>query len=225
MAYKVTDLRGRFKDAPWANSSEIITIGGVGGIGSWVAFFLARAGYKLVVYDFDTVEEVNLGGQLYSIPSIGKSKTRALIDIITDFCGPVKISAFNKFEEGSLVTPITVAAFDNMASRKVMFEEWKKLEDRAMFIDGRLLAETYTIQIVLPGAEEQYESTLFEDSEVPDGPCTFRSTTHCGASMGTQITGIINNMISNSIYGSEIRTIPKFISYSFPLMLTNDSTY
>jgi sulfur carrier protein ThiS adenylyltransferase len=218
MAYKVTDLRSRFKDAPWANYPGIITIGGVGGIGSWTSFFLARAGFSQVIYDFDTVEELNLGGQLYGISSIGIPKTRAIKDIIEEFSGPVKVSTFDRFEEDSLITDFAIAAFDNMASRKLMFEAWKKLDSRVVFIDGRLLAETFTIHIVTPGNEEAYEASLFDDSEIEDAPCTFKSTTHCGAMLGTLITSIITNIITNLNYEADIRSIPTFISVNLPLI-------
>ena len=52
----------RFKDAPWfPQRDELVMIGGAGGIGSWLSFFLVRAGFKPTVYDFDVIEEHNLG--------------------------------------------------------------------------------------------------------------------------------------------------------------------
>ena len=56
----------RFKDAPWfPERDEVVMIGGAGGIGSWLTFLLVRAGFKPTVYDFDVIEEHNIGGQLF----------------------------------------------------------------------------------------------------------------------------------------------------------------
>ena len=84
-----TDLRARFKDAEWFpntsydSSSITIMIGGCGGIGSWTSFFLANIGYKIIVYDFDTVEEHNLAGQLFTKSDIGEYKVVAMQKMIS----------------------------------------------------------------------------------------------------------------------------------------------
>ena len=65
----------RFKEAPWFLSVpeeekavihySTINIGGAGGIGSWTALFLSRAGFYTYVQDFDTIETHNIGGQFF----------------------------------------------------------------------------------------------------------------------------------------------------------------
>ncbi len=69
----------RFKDAPWFPKEDVHTVvGGAGGIGSWLTLLLSRAGFKPIVFDFDTLEEHNLGGQFFSKRQIGKTKVEAL---------------------------------------------------------------------------------------------------------------------------------------------------
>ena len=51
----------RFKNAKWAEYKAHITLGGAGGIGSHLAFYLARIGHDLLIYDFDTVGNENIG--------------------------------------------------------------------------------------------------------------------------------------------------------------------
>ena len=64
----------RFNLADWYSPNLKIVIGGVGGIGSYLSFFLSRQEAELFVYDFDTIEEHNLGGQLYRTNDIGSKK-------------------------------------------------------------------------------------------------------------------------------------------------------
>ena len=62
----------RFKDAPWFPEREEVTmIGGAGGIGSWLTFFLNKAGFKTIVYDFDVIEEHNLGKSIILLTFVG----------------------------------------------------------------------------------------------------------------------------------------------------------
>ena len=84
----------RFKGASWfPKGNELILVGGCGGIGSWVTFFLARIGYLPIVYDFDVIEEHNIGGQLFRHSDIGRLKVSAISQICKDFCG-IEITGF-----------------------------------------------------------------------------------------------------------------------------------
>ena len=57
------NLRARFGDAPWMEgmSDRFATIGGAGGIGSWLALLLSRMGIQIQSFDFDIIEEHNIG--------------------------------------------------------------------------------------------------------------------------------------------------------------------
>ena len=86
----------RFKDAPWFPKEDtFVLVGGAGGIGSWTSLLLSRAGFKPIVYDFDTLEEGNLAGQLYPKSLINKPKVDALQSIIRDFSDD-EILVFNE---------------------------------------------------------------------------------------------------------------------------------
>ena len=59
--------------------SATVAICGLGGLGSNIAFALARAGIgKLILIDFDSVDITNLHRQQYKANQIGMSKTEAL---------------------------------------------------------------------------------------------------------------------------------------------------
>ncbi len=62
-----------------------VAIAGLGGLGSHIAFALARTGVgHLHLVDFDTVEPSNLNRQCYRIRDLGKSKTQALAEQLAD---------------------------------------------------------------------------------------------------------------------------------------------
>ena len=117
MRQRDTSQQSRFKDAPWfPKNNEICLVGGAGGIGSWLCFFLTKIGFKVNVYDFDLVEDHNLGGQLFQQSDVGKTKVNAIQRIVDDFCGS-RISTFNERITSS--TPhhyYSFSAFDNLAS-------------------------------------------------------------------------------------------------------------
>ena len=149
----------RFKDAEWfLESKATVLVGGAGGIGSWVCFLLARAGFKIYVCDFDMIEAHNLGGQLYSKVDIGKYKVDALAKIIEDFCDETISKSYNKIDENSMTAPLVISAFDNMKARLDMFNSWQKVygnNPKAIFIDGRLLAEQLYIYCITGGTDEE----------------------------------------------------------------------
>ena len=59
--------------------SATVAICGLGGLGSHIAFALARAGIgKLILIDFDSVDITNLHRQQYKASQIGMNKTQAL---------------------------------------------------------------------------------------------------------------------------------------------------
>ena len=58
---------------------------GLGGIGSWVALNLALIGVgTLVLIDPDTIEPSNLNRTLYKLSDIGRKKTEAIKDLISE---------------------------------------------------------------------------------------------------------------------------------------------
>jgi tRNA A37 threonylcarbamoyladenosine dehydratase len=105
---------------------------------------LARAGMSPYVFDFDTIEAVNMCGQLYGKKHIGKAKVDALAEVVKDFTNE-DITAFNeKVTNETMSTEFVFSGFDNMQARKDMFESWfmsNKENPNAIFIDGRLLME------------------------------------------------------------------------------------
>ena len=238
----------RFKDAPWFPTEEVhCIVGGSGGIGSWLTLLLARATFTPIIYDFDTIEEHNMGGQLFPKRLIGKTKVEALKEVVKDFADTEIIANNEKYQEDSMSHHYVFSAFDNMKARKDMFAAWKEYvkeweEDRAViesvsendeditvlppfvpiFIDGRLTAEQLQIFCVTPDKIEEYEKHLFDDSEVEDAPCTMKQTSHSAAMIASHMVAFFTNHYTNNMVGEKDRNIPFFWEYFIPINYINE---
>lgn len=226
----ITRQHERFKDADWfSNEAEPVMIGGAGGIGSWLTFFLARAGFDPIVYDFDIIEEHNLGGQLFRTSDIGLHKVHAMNNLTTDFCGKQISTVCEKITVDSPSHYFMFSAFDNMKARKDLFEVWRRSINNCpvqpIFIDGRLEMEQMQIFCVTPDRIMDYEKQLFDDAEVEDAPCTLKQTTHSAAMIASLMTAFFTNHMSNIRLREYHRDVPFYHEFFIPLALTNNELY
>jgi hypothetical protein len=236
----------RFKDASWFPGEEVINcqVGGAGGIGSWLCFFLSRIGYSVTCYDFDHVEEHNLGGQLFQSGAIGVYKTVAIESVINSFSSNFM---FNPIPERiTKETPgclISFSAFDNMEAREILFNNWLTAVDEyinlseeekliiscsPIFIDGRLEAEQLQIFTCVfhPDLDifrervAKYQNTLFLDGEGQEPPCTLKQTSHVAAMIATNMVSIFTNHYTNFKENFELRVVPFYYEQFIPAYLT-----
>lgn len=225
----LTSNRDRFKDAPWIPKlEESVMVGGAGGIGSWVAFFLARIGFNVHIYDNDVIEEHNLGGQLFNSSDIGSAKVDAVARIAQEFSGSqisTWTTAINATSPGHV---FMISAFDNMAARKYFFEAWKRAiavstMTPPIFIDGRLEMEQLQIFCVTPATADRYEQEyLFDDSVVEELSCTAKQTSHSAAMIASHMVGFFTNHIANIYEGMVYRETPFYYEYVTPMSLTEE---
>ena len=223
------DIKLRFKDAIWNKAPRLdITIGGVGGIGSWLSLYLSRIdrGY-IYMYDDDVIEKHNLGGQLYLKTHIGSSKVDGMIELLDHFGSDINhIETFEEriVSDTGIQEPICFSCFDNMEARKVLFDIWINNYNRAseedkknyLFIDGRLLAEQYQVYIVTPDRAVEYRKTLFNDSEVSDeGVCSYKQTSHFAAMIAARMAQAYTNFLANLVQ-EDTYELPFFIQEEGP---------
>ena len=100
--------------------SATVAVCGLGGLGSNIAFALARAGVgKLILIDFDSVDITNLHRQQYKASQIGTNKTDALKDNLFEIAPYVAIETHsvriseNNAEELLEKADIICEAFDD----------------------------------------------------------------------------------------------------------------
>ena len=116
---------------------------GAGGTGSSFLTALARMNYALNglghcgisvrLFDHDTVEQSNLGRQLFSEHELGMNKAVALINRVNRFFGTNWKAVAQKFEGGSLaknqLANITISCVDTVSARQEISEFFKGLND------------------------------------------------------------------------------------------------
>lgn len=218
------EINGGFKTAPWYDKckKEEILIGGIGGIGSYALFFLAKTiPCKYYIFDDDKIETHNLGTQFFKKEELNQYKVEAMTNRCTNFTTANIQPLTRRYEEDSGIRPIVIAAFDNMEARKVLFNNWKNNENRELFIDGRLRANYYELYAVQKGQEEAYEKTLFDNDEVIASPCTFKQTAYFAGLIGARIAHIVVNYLTNKYSEDPICEIPFRIEEIGEPFLTN----
>lgn len=231
----VDETTSRFTDAIWYNKikEQNITIAGVGGIGSHVAFLISRlkpAGVTL--YDPDNVETVNMSGQLYGTNDIGHSKVGRISLFMKQYSEYYDIIAYpSRFIATSIPDNILICGFDNMSARKVAFEAWKiklklhrGLEDKFLFIDGRLAAEELQVLSIQGNDEraikEYEEKWLFDDSEAEETVCSYKQTSFMADMIASIMVNVLVNFVANMCNPIIDRDVPFFISYDASTMFT-----
>lgn len=220
----------RFKGFPWFDliQDETVFIGGAGGIGSWLSFFLARSGVQnIVIFDDDQIESHNTSGQMFKHSQIGLNKVKAVTDNIYEFTGKFITSYTEKINEDTPLGRYFFSAFDNMEARKNAFSSWLVNNlycDNSIFIDGRLLGEQLQIFCIKRNdslaIEEYQRDHLFDDSEVEEASCTTKQTTHSAAMIATHMTAFFTNHLNNIVEGEENREVPFYYEYLIPGNLT-----
>lgn len=110
--------------------SSSVGIAGVGGLGSNAAVALARAGIgRLVLVDFDKIEESNLNRQYYFIDQIGKIKVDALKENLARINPEVEVVINNlKLIKDSMDKPfrdidVIIEALDSAETKAEFIEE------------------------------------------------------------------------------------------------------
>lgn len=231
---KVDETTSRFSGAIWYDAirTKIITLAGVGGIGSYVGFLLGRVKpYSLTIYDPDIVEIANLSGQLYGKSNIGNPKAYELAKMIRDYSDYHNMIVYKeRFTMESPATDIMICGFDNMEARKIFFNVWSthvasytpEERKKCLFIDGRLAAEEFQV-ITIQGDDERallrYSSEwLFSDAEADATVCSYKQTTFMANMIASIMVNTFVNFVANECNPIMPRDVPFLVSYSADTM-------
>lgn len=230
----VDEATSRFSGAIWysAIQSKTITLAGVGGIGSYVGFLLARlkpAG--LYLYDPDIVEQANMSGQLYGSGDLGQAKVSSLHRMLQVYANYYNSVAYQeRFTAESEATDIMICGFDNMEARSLFFDKWlehvgNKPEgerSKCLFIDGRLAAEEFQV-FAIQGNDEraivEYKNRwLFSDAAADETICSYKQTTFMANMIASVMVNLFVNFVANECNPIIDRDVPFMTQYSADTM-------
>lgn len=214
----------RFSAADWAEraTQTSVLLGGVGGIGSWLALLLSRLQVNnITAYDPDIVDDTNMSGQLYNRRNVRQFKVDALRECLTLFSSFYRINGVSSFYRwNEPAKPIMMCGFDNMEARKDFFNNWSEKygdDKQALFIDGRLAAEEFQV-FAIQGGDTYHQNIyrarfLFNDREAEPTVCSYKQTSHCAAMIASIMVNIFTNFLANSSNPLVERPVPFFTSY------------
>lgn len=230
----VDESTSRFSSAIWYQKiqEKAIILAGVGGIGSYVGFLLARMKPSaLFIYDPDRVETANMSGQLYGRNDIGQAKVSALsrmISTYTDFGSVYAVS--DRFNEDSEASDIMICGFDNMEARKLFFNKWlehvnqKPESERGncLYIDGRLAAEEFQV-LCIKGDDNfninRYSNEfLFSDMDADETICSYKQTTFMANMIASFMVNLFVNFVANQCNPLIERDLPFYTTYNAETM-------
>lgn len=230
----VDEATSRFSSAIWYENiqKKTIIVAGIGGIGSYVVFLLARMKpTSLFIYDNDIVEAANMSGQLYSIDNVGVPKVTALAKMVKSYANYYSIFAIpEKYTSECEPTDIMICGFDNMEARKVFFQKWaehvnnkpESEKSNCLFIDGRLAAEEFQVLCIrgddLFNINRYKEEFLFSDSEADETVCSYKQTTFCANMIASYMVNLFVNFCANQCNPIIDRDLPFLTTYSAETM-------
>lgn len=211
----IDESSSRFSSAIWFDKigTKIVTLAGLGGIGSYVAFLLGRLKVnRLVIYDDDIVDETNLSGQLFATWDVGNSKTVNVCRMLQAYSQYHSvISKQERYGVSSPTTDIMMCGFDNMRARKIFYDKWEfhvmglpeEKREECLFIDGRLAAEEFQV-FCIKGSDtylrNKYKNEwLFDDNEAEATLCSYKQTSFCANMIASVMVNLFVNFVANQL--------------------------
>lgn len=153
----------------------MITIVGVGALGSHVALFLRNEPEGLKVVDFDKVETKNTQAQFHSTMNLGKNKAVALRQAFQGLFEVKVLACPRKLETANAYTLLSSSALvidctDNIAARKLISTSCKN--EMIPLLHGCLSAAGDLARIVweenfVPDAEGDEKATCVDGEHLP----------------------------------------------------------
>jgi molybdopterin/thiamine biosynthesis adenylyltransferase len=170
---------------------------------------------RLCLYDYDKVNEENLGVSQYDSRHIGKYKVNALASVLKDVNPEIDVHEINEeFKEmHASERDVAILGFDSMEARLQAVEALCTGSMRPLFIiDGRMGAEHYQQYVFKSPTVTKYKKTWYSDSNGDIEPCNRKATSYCSNMSGSFIVNAIRKVITNQPYEKEI-------TFNFPTMM------
>lgn len=203
-----------------------VMVVGCGAVGSFAIEALARTGVgRIVVVDFDVVEESNINRQLFALEStVGRPKVDIAVARIRDINPDIVVEALNmRWDEHSdvdIVPDFIIDAIDSVES-KVALYKWAVVHNVSLITSMGAAAKTNPAQIKIAPISRTTVCPLaarvrrmVRDAKLPDFPAVFSTETPApvvghAKNLGSviTITGAFGLLMANYVIGEIIRDI------------------
>ncbi len=122
-----------------------VMIIGAGGIGSFLVYFLQRLGYRITVFDEDSVERKNLTYQNFFESDVGEKKVECLADrnYHTVAGGSVTDEPYHVLTEKQMIGyDLVICCADNLAVRRLLYRQGFGSDAKIKWVDLRAQGRT-----------------------------------------------------------------------------------
>jgi molybdopterin/thiamine biosynthesis adenylyltransferase len=154
-----------FDPSTWKDPIAIV---GCGGLGSHLAWNLARLGVReLELVDGDVLESHNLANQAYALSDVGKLKAEALAHALQRSLH-LEVSIVPEFvREARTLAPVVFLCLDTMRDRKIVMDTCLKGNPAVRYVfDGRMDASHGVVYSINPN--DPNHSALWDHYWFPD---------------------------------------------------------
>lgn len=163
-------------------STLTVSVIGVGAIGRQVALQLAAIGVpKIRLFDFDLVDASNVTTQGYAHDDIDRPKVAATAAAIGRLDRSIQVTRVqDRYRSRMDVGEAVFCCVDSISARSAI---WRSVKTKCNFwADGRMLGEV--LRVIAAGDALQfqnYDTTLFRQSDAQRGACSSRSTIYAAS--------------------------------------------
>mgnify|MGYP001070809157 CR=1 FL=1 len=178
-----------------------VTVIGCGGIGSFVAFALAKLGVRAFeLWDGDAVESHNIPNQCFKRSQVGKTKAGALCSVIKEVGDEIAVLCHESFWKGEPLEGIVISAVDDMKVRGQIWKACKLNPSVSLLVDGRIGGEEVKVLGVRPTDIDDirsYEKTLYSNEEAKELPCTARAVIDVAFLVAALIVRVVRGFLKS----------------------------
>lgn len=176
-----------------------VNIIGCGATGSYTALALAKMGFnEFYLYDDDTVEEANIGPQLYGMKDLGEKKVVALKKLLSQLSPALDVNVYPErvTKDTPLTKGIIIVALDSMEGRAMIWRNFR--QTMPLIVDPRIGGQIIRVFAIPQNSKphlEHYRETLYSDEEAFDFPCAERGVADVSFLIGGLVSGIVRKFV------------------------------
>ena len=154
---------------------------------------------EIVGWDSDIMENHNLSSTAYPVKSVGLRKIEAAKRLNNDYGEDWQtFEGKANFTRSDEPMPHMILATDDMESRRMVYESWKKL-NKGFLIDARMGATVVELATSTP-TNDNYMNTWVPTNSVPSAPCSMKHTVYATQHIASLVASQVYNLLAGLAY-------------------------